>query len=78
MSVLKNAAKELRYQLIDATGNKTIDLLESLSFKHIIRLLKENGKILVQNTNYWLDPQGKFHDVSIEGGHMAWAKDTKH
>ena len=37
-------------------------------------LLKEGERIISPNTHYFLDPQGEFHNVDIEGSHMNWAK----
>jgi hypothetical protein len=71
MAALKTAAIELGFKLQDGVKNKEIDLTESLLFED---MLKEQSRILAKNTDYWLDPQGKFHDTSIEGSHMNWAK----
>jgi len=81
MAKLKNAAIELGYTLHDTITNKSIELTESLLLKNILNcpktnklILKEAARILSPNTHYFLDPQGEFHNVDIEGSHMNWTK----
>ena len=71
MAELKNTAMELGYELVDGMRDVPVKFTESLLFKDI---LKEQSRILAKKTLYWLDPQGKFHDASIEGSHMNWLK----
>ena len=61
----------MRCEFADGIKDVPVELTESLLF---IDILKEQVRILAKKTLYWLDPQGKFHDASIEGSHMNWAK----
>ena len=36
-------------------------------------MLNENARILVKDSNYWLDPRGNFHNVDLES-HRKWAQ----